>query len=97
MVQTTPLSERDENFPKSLIQFDRPKHGPQRKLISKGFTPRALRRFHADIERIARGVKPEDIAKLALFLASDDSEYSTGSEFVSDGGLIAGYPPPGSE
>jgi 3alpha(or 20beta)-hydroxysteroid dehydrogenase len=46
---------------------------------------------------LGRSGVPEDIAKLALFLASDESGYSTGSEFVADGGLTAGYPPPGSE
>jgi 3alpha(or 20beta)-hydroxysteroid dehydrogenase len=33
---------------------------------------------------------PNDVARLIVFLASDDSEYCTGAEFVIDGGMMAG-------
>ena len=48
-----------------------------------------------NIERFAEGAplgrigQPEEVARLALFLASDESAYSTGSEFIVDGGSLA--------
>jgi 3alpha(or 20beta)-hydroxysteroid dehydrogenase len=39
---------------------------------------------------IQRCGQPIDIARLALFMASDECSYSTGSEFVADGGWAAG-------
>jgi len=40
---------------------------------------------------LGRVGQPEEMATLAAYLASDDSSYSTGSEFIADGGLTAGF------
>lgn len=37
---------------------------------------------------IGRMAKPEEIAKLALFLCSDDAEFITGNDYPIDGGFI---------
>lgn len=37
---------------------------------------------------LKRAAKPEEIARLAVFLASSDADYVTGSTYVIDGGLI---------
>jgi 3alpha(or 20beta)-hydroxysteroid dehydrogenase len=39
---------------------------------------------------LARFAEPVEISRLVAYLASDDSSYSTGSEFVADGGLLSG-------
>ena len=35
-----------------------------------------------------RAAQPEEIARLAVFLASSDADYVTGSSYVMDGGLM---------
>ncbi|HIL02665.1 MAG TPA: cytochrome P450 [Myxococcales bacterium] len=51
-----PIPKERMEFPATLIQLDPPKHGVYRRLISKRFTPRALQRFHHDIEEIGKDI-----------------------------------------
>jgi 3alpha(or 20beta)-hydroxysteroid dehydrogenase len=39
---------------------------------------------------LGRAAEPGEVSNLVVYLASDESSYSTGSEFVVDGGCIAG-------
>ena len=43
--------------------------------------------FQSALGRIAQ---PKEVSNLVVYLASDESSYSTGSEFVVDGGTLAG-------
>lgn len=57
-------------------------------MLMHGDAKEAIKEFskHIPLKRVA---KPEEVSKTVLFLASSDSSYSTGSEFVIDGGLTA--------
>jgi NAD(P)-dependent dehydrogenase (short-subunit alcohol dehydrogenase family) len=44
----------------------------------------------AKVQPVPKAGAPEDIAKAALYLASDDSEFVTGTHLVVDGGITVG-------
>jgi len=48
-----------------------------------------FRQDHLDAIMLPRTGRPEDIAALALYLASDESSWVTGANFVIDGGFMA--------
>ena len=56
--------------------------------------PGAARASVASIHPLGRTGQPADIADLALWLASDESAFVTGQQFVADGGLTARAPQP---
>jgi 3alpha(or 20beta)-hydroxysteroid dehydrogenase len=41
---------------------------------------------------LGRGAEPGEVSACVVYLASDESSYSTGGEFLVDGGLTAGIP-----
>lgn len=49
-----------------------------------------MERLLARMHPLRRAGHPEDIANMALFLASDESEWITGTAMLVDGGLMAG-------
>ncbi|WP_327253317.1 SDR family NAD(P)-dependent oxidoreductase [Streptomyces sp. NBC_01244] len=50
----------------------------------------AMAELYKRVVPMGRVGQPEEIAKLALFLTSEDSSYITGQPFVIDGGWMAG-------
>jgi len=46
---------------------------------------------HVAMKRVGQ---PEEVSAMIVFLASDESSFSTGAEFVADGGETAGLAPP---
>lgn len=57
-------------------------------MVTQGDSYEIIKEY-AKMIPIGRMAQPEEVSNLILFLASDDSAYSTGSEFVIDGGMTA--------
>src|SRR5437899_4887464 len=67
--------------------------GPVRTPMTAG--PDAAAAVAAEVRRlaIARVAEPDEITRLVLFVASDEASFSTGSEFIVDGGVMLGPAP----
>lgn len=68
---------------------------PMMDSIHKAVMPDAPDKFEHAISQtvpMKRYARAEEIARLMLFLASDDSTYSTGACFAADGGILAALP-----
>lgn len=56
------------------------------KVLAQSDNPDALYRSFVDVHPVKRLGKPEEIAAIAVYLASDASAFATGAEFRVDGG-----------
>lgn len=57
-------------------------------MVTEGDAAEIIKEFAKQIP-LKRMAQPEEVTNLVLYLASDESSYSTGSEFVIDGGMTA--------
>lgn len=57
--------------------------------IETPMTERLINEELVSMFPIKRAGKPEEVTNLVVYLASDESSYSTGSEFIIDGGMGA--------
>lgn len=56
-----------------------------------GSNPQAVARANDLVRGLKRVAQPEEVARVALWLASDDAAYITGTTVLADGGLLTGF------
>ena len=66
--------------------------------VHPGLTRTPMLERHPHIEKemtarqpLARASEPDEVTNLVLYLASDEASYSTGSEFIVDGGVTSAH------
>jgi NAD(P)-dependent dehydrogenase (short-subunit alcohol dehydrogenase family) len=59
-------------------------------MIGQASDPARMRTAYAAAAPLGRLAQPIDVAQMILFLASDESAFTTGAEMLVDGGLTAG-------
>ena len=64
--------------------------GPVRTPMTAGPDAAAAVAAEARNLAIARVAEPDEVTRMVLFVASDEASFSTGSEFVVDGGVLLG-------
>jgi len=57
-------------------------------MAEQGDVAEIIKKLEQDIP-LRRRARVEEVSNLVIYLASDDSSYSTGSQFVVDGGMIS--------
>lgn len=78
-IQLSPLGLRVNSVHPGVIETP---------MVTEGDSYEVIKKLSKQIP-IRRMAKSEEVSNLVLYLASDESSYSTGSEFVIDGGLTA--------
>ena len=58
-------------------------------MIARGVSPEAMKTAMRRMSVLGRMGEPIEMAKMALFLASDDASFATGASFINDGGWTA--------